>query len=197
MSHETKQDDSASPNSDALGSDLAECQKLNAGLEEKYKRALADYQNREKDIARERSEFAQFCAADVIRDFLSIMDTVEAATQSRDVGAALRGRLPDHPIGHAGGVRDPSLRLGTGSAPPLRSDSEGLSSLYRLCLDFLKRHGVEPVGAVGDHVDYLLYEVVGTRTEEGREPETVLEVAQIGYLMNGRLLRPAKVIIAE
>ncbi len=50
----------------------AECAPQLAACEAKYKRALADYQNREREIAREREEFAKFCTADLIRDALPI-----------------------------------------------------------------------------------------------------------------------------
>jgi len=130
----------------------AECAQCLADLEAKYKRALADAQNREKDIAREREDFAKFCTVDLIRDVL--------------------------PLGDA-----------------LRAAGEGHAELLKLFEDFLKRHGVEPIGAVGDRVDYLFHEVLGTRAEEGRAAGAILEIIQVGYQLHGRLLRPAKVIV--
>lgn len=132
----------------------AACRQQTSEFEAKWKRALADYQNREKDIAREREDFAKFCAVGLIRDAL--------------------------PLGDA-----------------LRAAGEGHAELQKLFVDFLKRYGVEPIGVVGERVDYLLHEVIGTRSEEGNEAGTILEVAQVGYTMYGRLLRPAKVIVAE
>ncbi len=145
--------DDAKP-TDAVEDPHAACQQQVTDAEAKWKRALADYQNREKELAREREDFTKFCTVGLIRDVL--------------------------PLGDA-----------------LRAAGEGHAELLKLFGDFLKRHGVESIGAVGDRVDYLLHEVVGARTEDGKEVGTILEVAQVGYTMHGRLLRPAKVIVAE
>lgn len=130
------------------------CRQQITAFDAKWKRTLADYQNREKEIAREREDFAKFCTVGLIRDAL--------------------------PLGDA-----------------LRAAGEGHAELLKVFADFLKRHGVDPAGVVGDRVDYLLHEVIGTRPEEGKEAGTILEVAQVGYTMHGRLLRSARVIVAE
>ncbi|MDP3770888.1 MAG: nucleotide exchange factor GrpE [bacterium] len=154
--------DDAQPK-DVVEDPHAACQQQVTDAEAKWKRALADYQNREKELAREREDFAKFCTVGLLRDAL--------------------------PLGDA-----------------LRAAGEGHAELLKLFADFLKRHGVESIGVVGDRVDYLLHEVVGTRlpsgasAQEGAEnivPGTILEVAQVGYTMHGRLLRPARVIVAE
>ncbi|MBI4450257.1 nucleotide exchange factor GrpE [Candidatus Uhrbacteria bacterium] len=162
--------DDAQPKDDVEDPHAA-CQRQVADVEAKWKRALADYQNREKELAREREDFAKFCTVDLIRSLLPIVDAIEAGS-----------RKPE------------ALTIGPGQAG---SPEAGFAAMSKLCSDFLKRHGVEPVGAVGDRVDYLLHEVVGTRAEEGKEAGTILEVAQIGYTMHGRLLRPARVIVVE
>ncbi|MBI4434835.1 nucleotide exchange factor GrpE [Candidatus Uhrbacteria bacterium] len=181
---------------DAVEDPHAACQRQVADVEAKWKRALADYQNREKELAREREDFTKFCTVGLIRDFLPIVDAV---------GAALRGR----PSGDDAAAALPAARslMGGDVAPPLRIEGVGLEPLHKLCTDFLKRHGVESIGVVGDRVDYLMHEVVGTRTpssaeasagkEDGKEAGTILEVVQAGYMMHGRLLRPARVIVAE
>ena len=140
--------------SDTVAADPhADCQQQLAACEAKWKRARADYENREKEIARERSEYAQFASAGLIRDLLPIGDAIRAA-------------------------------------------GSDFSAIQKLFDDVLKRQGVEPVGVVGERVDYFLHEVVSTREEEDEDSGVVLEVAQVGYTMHGRLLRPAKVIVS-
>ena len=175
----------------------AECQQQLADVEARWKRARADYENREKEIARERAEFAQFCTVGLIRDFLPIMDAMIAA----------RPHPPTPSLPEGGGeMQKEDSFLGGGEETkknfsPSRGEGElegvgqGLEALQRLCADLLKRHGVEPVGAIGDRVDYLLHEVVGTKTVSDTVSGTILEVMQLGYTMHGRLLRPAKVIV--
>lgn len=170
-----------------------ECHQRMADLEAKWKRARADYENREKELAREREDFAKFCSAGLIRDFLSIIDAVEAAGRPHPPAPPLpEGR------GKTQNVFSPAH--GEGERPVPRSFSgvgEGVGAVYQLCRDFLKRHGVESVGVVGEHVDYLLHEVVGTRSEQEKSQGVIVEVMQSGYTMHGRLLRPAKVIVAS
>ncbi|MBI4433542.1 nucleotide exchange factor GrpE [Candidatus Uhrbacteria bacterium] len=146
--------------SDASSDVHAACPQQIAALEAKWKRAIADYQNRERDIAREREAFAKYCTADVIRDFLPLVDAIAASS--------------------------------TTEADP----QSGTAGLYRLCLDILKRNGVEPIGVVGDQVDYLQHEVVATKSVEQQPAGVIVEVVQVGYVMNGKLLRSAKVVIA-
>lgn len=48
-------------------------------LEEKYKRALADYQNLQKRVEKEREEFLKFATSSLITKFLTILDHLESA----------------------------------------------------------------------------------------------------------------------
>jgi molecular chaperone GrpE len=52
----------------------------NDDLNNKWKRAVADYQNLEKQVRREKSEFMQFASANVMERFLPILDHMEQAT---------------------------------------------------------------------------------------------------------------------
>lgn len=168
---------------DGSGTDAlhAECQKQLADVDGRWKRAVADYANREKELAREREEFAKFCTVDIIRDVLPIVDAVSAASGGKTSGVDGRTSDVEEP---ASGVEEYAAR-------------RGFRAIQVLLRIFLKRHGVEPIGAIGDRVDYLLHEVVGTRSEEGKEAGSILEVVQVGYTMHGKLLRPAKVIVCE
>lgn len=147
-----------------LRAQLATCEQELGEAEAKWKRARADFENREKEIAREREEFVRFANAGFLRDFLPILDAVDAAL----------GRSGD---------RD--------------QEGVGMRALQKLCMDFLERHGAAPVGVLDQPVDYLQHEVVATRTAEGVAPGVILEVVARGYMLQGRLLRSAKVIISE
>jgi molecular chaperone GrpE len=59
-------------------------------LEQKWKRALADYQNLEKRILKEQAEFVQFANASLIDKLLSVLDILEkAVVHSQDSGVKL------------------------------------------------------------------------------------------------------------
>ncbi|NLF01481.1 MAG: nucleotide exchange factor GrpE [Anaerolineales bacterium] len=75
---------------------------------------------------------------------------------------------------------------------------QGVELTYRKLMGLLKKEGVEPVEAIGQPFDPSVHEAVGTvpRSQRGVHSHTVVEVKQTGYRLDGRLLRPARVIVA-
>lgn len=75
---------------------------------------------------------------------------------------------------------------------------EGVGMTYRSLMQTLRQEGVEQIEAEGEPFDPLWHEAVGTVSHEhaGVEPDIVVEVSQSGYRLDGRLLRPARVIVA-
>lgn len=63
--------------------------------------------------------------------------------------------------------------------------------------DFLKSQGVEPLQSLGEKFNPEFHEAVGEETKEGKEPGTVIEEVEKGYLFAGKLLRPAKVKVVK
>lgn len=62
--------------------------------------------------------------------------------------------------------------------------------------DVLKKYGLEPMKTIGEKSDLQFHEIVGE--EESREESGVItEEAQKGYLLNGKVLRPAKVKVSK
>jgi len=62
-------------------------------------------------------------------------------------------------------------------------------------LDILKSHGVEQIKAPGEKFDPALHEAMMQKTEPEEEDNIVLEEFQKGYKLNGRVIRPSKVIV--
>lgn len=67
-------------------------------------------------------------------------------------------------------------------------------AIYRQMLQVLKQHGLEEDNPLGEAFDPRRHEAIGTR--EGEENK-ILEVAQKGYILSGKIIRPAKVIIGQ
>jgi len=61
----------------------------------------------------------------------------------------------------------------------------------------LAGEGVKPVDVKGAPFDQHVAEAVGTMASNGTAEDTVVEVAQKGYMLGDELLRPAKVIVAK
>jgi molecular chaperone GrpE len=80
----------------------------------------------------------------------------------------------------------------------LAHGNKDVEPIYNQFLKILKAHGVTEVNPLGEPFDPRLHEAVGMiETENMDDDHKVLEVFQKGYLLNDRVLRPAKVRIGE
>jgi len=74
--------------------------------------------------------------------------------------------------------------------------AEGVEMVAKQFREVVERHGMTPVPALGEPFDPNVHEAL-TQREDGSVPaHTVVEVYQKGYMLGGRLLRPAKVIVS-
>jgi molecular chaperone GrpE len=71
----------------------------------------------------------------------------------------------------------------------------GVEIIYGQMLDILKSHGVEQVQALGETFDPVRHEAMMRRHEPDKPDDVVLEELQKGYMTNGRVLRPSRVVI--
>lgn len=72
---------------------------------------------------------------------------------------------------------------------------KGIQIIYDQILDILKSHGVEHIDALGAKFDPALHEVITQKAESEKQENIVLEEFQKGYKLNGRVIRPSRVII--
>ena len=95
------------------------------------------------------------------------------------------------------GVRD-SLEMGLVAAESADADSlrEGSQATLKLLTTALERFGIAEVDPEGEPFDPELHEAMTMQPSAEVEPGSVLTVIQKGYTLNGRLLRPARVIVA-
>jgi molecular chaperone GrpE len=95
-------------------------------------------------------------------------------------------------------VKD-SLDLGVENAA--RSDAaalaEGQATTQRLLVKAFEKLGIVELDPVGQPFDANQHEAMAMQPSPTAEPDSVLAVIQRGYVLNGRLLRPARVIVAK
>lgn len=125
-------------------------------LEEKWKRALADYQNLEKRLEKKKEELVKFSNASLIDKLLAVLDSLEKAV--------------DH-------LKDKGLKLVLEQFKAVLS-SEGLSEIK----------------AQGEKFDPKTMDAV--EMVKGKR-DIVAEVVLKGYLLNNKVLRPAKVKVGR
>ncbi|EPR41462.1 Protein grpE [Desulfovibrio sp. X2] len=135
--------------------------------EDEKLRALAELENAKRRLEREKDEFRKYATETVLSDLVPVLDNLELA-----------------------------LAHGRGNEA-CKDLVIGVEMTVKLFLDSLARHGLEQVGAVGDEFDPAWAEAVGVTADSGLEDNHVAAILQRGYKLNGRVIRPAKVMIAK
>lgn len=92
-----------------------------------------------------------------------------------------------------------SLEMGidAGSDASIDTLLAGKQATLKLLFGALEKTGVEQLDPEGEPFDPNLHEAMTMQPSESAEPGSVLTVVQKGYQLNGRLLRPARVIVAS
>ena len=135
-----------------------------------YLRLAADFDNYRKRVAREHAELTARANERLVNELLPVLDDLERALEA----TAERN--------HTG---DWEAKL-----------EEGVQLVHRSLASLLERHGlkeIETEGAFDPHVHEALLAQPGDGAEEG----SVLQVLQKGYRLGDKVLRPARVIVAE
>ena len=88
-------------------------------------------------------------------------------------------------------------------ATPANTEDETVKALFdgveltlKELLATVARFGVEPVGVVGEVFNPDLHQAISMQPMEGFETNQITTVLQKGYLLNGRVIRPAMVMVA-
>jgi molecular chaperone GrpE len=76
-------------------------------------------------------------------------------------------------------------------------DPEGLGLVRSEFAAALERLGIEEFSPEGERFDPTLHEAMAQQPVDGAEPGTVVEVYQRGYRIDGNVLRPARVVVAQ
>jgi molecular chaperone GrpE len=150
-----------------LKQNLEESQKELEQLKERVLYQQADFENFKKLKAKEKQEALKFGNETLVKELLPVIDNLERA------------------IEHASKTEDS------------RSIIEGVELTLSGFLKVLEKFGVTRVEAKGKEFDPNVHEAVAH--EESRESAagTVITELQKGYIMYGRLLRPAMVTVAK
>jgi len=74
---------------------------------------------------------------------------------------------------------------------------EGSEATLKLLGSTMERFGIQVVDPEGEPFDPQVHEAISVQPSDDVEPGSIVTVVQKGYLLNGRLLRPAMVIVAD
>jgi molecular chaperone GrpE len=149
-------------------SELASAKTEAAENYDRYLRAVADLENFRRRTAREQDELRKFAAARVIEDLLPVID---------------------------------NLGLALAAAKKTGADVKGLVGGVEMVLNQLKSaltsHGLKEIDPTGQAFDANLHESIAAQPSAEVAEGSVINVVRTGFVLNGRLLRPASVVVSS
>lgn len=155
-----------------LEAELAAALRDNAEMRDQLLRALADAENTRRRASREKEDTAKFAIAGFARDLLDAADNLRRALEAVPAEAS-RGD------------------------PALATLVEGVEATERQMLTVFAKHGLVRIEPLGEPFDPNYHQAMFEVPASGYAPGIVAHVMQPGYVLNGRLIRPAMVGVAK
>lgn len=140
------------------------------GLEDQYLRLRADFDNFRKRNQAEREELIKFANEILVTSLLAVLDNFNRAMTTLD-----------------------ELDV----SPELDKVVKGIALVHRQFEDIMGKAGLTKIEAVGKHFDPFYHEAALDKKTDQAAEGTVLEEIQAGYLYNGKVIRPAMVVVAK
>ena len=138
-----------------------------AAAQEAALRAQADAVNMQRRAEQEIEKARKFALERICGDLLSVVDNLERALES------------------------------AGDSEGSASLLEGVELTRKGFMDVLVKYGVQVVDPMGEPFDPETAQAMSLVEQPDAEPNSVIAVMQKGYTLNGRLLRPAMVMVSK
>ena len=161
-------DAAANPAEPALATDaLASAKKEAADNYDRYLRAVADLENFRRRTLREKDELRQFAASGVLEAMLPVMD---------------------------------NLALAIAAAKQPGADAKNIVGGVEMVLGQIKsalaNHGLKEINPLRQPFDANQHESISAQPSTDVPEGSVVTVVRTGYLLNGRVIRPASVVVS-
>lgn len=136
-------------------------------LNDKLLRAQAEIQNVRRVAGQEVTKARLFGVESLAREFISVGDNLQRALDSCKAETEIK-----------------VIR-------------EGLELTLKSFEESLKTAGISPLNPIGEIFNPEKHEAISVVEDDKRKPNTVVEVVQIGFTIQERMLRPAKVVVSK
>lgn len=166
--HDFTEEVTTADDSADLSARVSELEEQLAAAQDQALRAAADVQNARRRAEQEVEKAHKFALERFAGDLLPLLDSME------------RG-----------------LELSESADPALKAMREGMELTLKMFTDTLGRYQIAAVSPEGEPFNPELHQAMAMEERDSVEPNTVIRVFQKGYTLNGRLLRPAMVVVSK
>ncbi|MEM6300535.1 MAG: nucleotide exchange factor GrpE [Pseudomonadota bacterium] len=139
-----------------------------ADAEERALRAQAEAQNAKRRAEQDVEKARKFALERFSNELLPVVDNLERAAEAAKA-----------------------------AGDDASASTEGVQLTLKSFVDVLTKFGIEVIDPVGEPFDPQQHQAMSMIENPDAEPNTVLDVMQKGYLLNGRLVRPAMVLVSK
>ena len=142
-------------------------------LEDKVTRTLAEMENQRRRFEKEKDDAFDYGGFALARETLNLIDNLERAKQSLE--------------------NDETLK----NSEALKKILEHLEIINKDLISIFKKNNIEPIDAVNKKLDPNFHQAMLEVENDQKEPGTIIQEIQKGFIMKDRLLRPALVAVAK
>lgn len=153
----------------AVGDELAAARAEAEALRDQLLRVQAEAENVRRRAQRDVENAHKFALEKFTGELLPVLDSLEKAVEI--------ARKPD--LGDVAAIAD------------------GVELSLRMFLGVMAKAGIEQVNPLGEPFDPQRHEAMAMVPNPHAEPNSVMDVMQKGYLLNGRLVRAAMVVVSK
>ena len=142
-------------------------------LEDKVTRALAEMENQRRRYEKEREDAFEYGGFAFARENLNLIDNLERAKQSLE--------------------NDETLK----NSEALKKTLEHLEIINKDLISIFKKNNIEPIDSINKKLDPNFHQAMLEVENDQKEPGTIIQEIQKGFMMKDRLLRPALVAVTK
>jgi len=142
-------------------------------LEDKLSRAYAEMENQRRRFEKEKVDAFEYGGFSFAREALNLIDNLERSKISLE--------------------SDDSIK----NSQALKKISEHLNIITKDMISILKKNNIEPIKSINEKLDPNLHQAMMEIEDDSKEPGTIVQEIQKGFLMKDRLLRPSLVAVSK
>jgi len=147
-------------------------EKIN-NLEDRLTRTLAEMENQRRRFEKERSDAFEYGGFAFAKEALNLIDNLERSKISLE--------------------NDETLK----KTEALKKISEHIDIIYKDIISIFKKNYIESIKSINEKLDPNLHQAMLEIEDDTKEPGTIVQEIQKGFIMKDRLLRPSLVAVSK